>query len=155
MDKKKSPSEFMFAITRLAEWCLNSDPDGQIFLSTPNSHGRFFFFCIPFLFLLVLVISICETLINILTGELSFFAVAFVHSVHGCSYTLCSAEDKSCHFVNLCLKCFEGVGEVFRDNLGWNMWNNIMLKLLHSQESLIRFGHQISAWCHGEITWLR
>ena len=60
-----------------------------------------------------------------------FFLRLQLYTVYcGCSYTLCNVEDKGCHFVNLCWKkkkkkkkkkWFEGVGEVVRDNLDWNL----------------------------------
>ena len=40
---EKSIQGSLFGITRLCLVMPNSDPDGWIFLSTPNSHGRFFF----------------------------------------------------------------------------------------------------------------
>ena len=35
--------DLFFGITRLCQLMLNNNPKGQIILSTPNSHGGFFF----------------------------------------------------------------------------------------------------------------
>ena len=40
---KKSVQGSLFGITRLCLVMPNSDPEGQIFLSAPNNHDRFFF----------------------------------------------------------------------------------------------------------------
>ena len=62
----------LFGITRLAE--------GQIFLSSPNSHGRFFF-----LHTLPVFIAFghfkCKTLTNILTETRSIFLQLHLYSV--------------------------------------------------------------------------
>ena len=60
---------------------LNSDPEGQIFLSTPTSHCRFFFLHTLPVFIAFCHFK-CEILTNILTETRSFFC--------SCSCTLCA-----------------------------------------------------------------
>ena len=40
---RKSVRGSLFGITRLCRVMLNSDPEGRIVLSAPNTHDRFFF----------------------------------------------------------------------------------------------------------------
>ena len=144
---QKSVRGSLFGIARLAEWWR-----------TVILRDRFFyphqtvmidsFSCIPFHFLLLVVIKMRD--IN------QHFNMRMIYFC-GCSYTLCKVEDTSCHFVNLCGKvwrCRRRFSRLFRLKL-MLLWNNITLKLLHSQESWTRSAHEFSARRPVEITWVR
>ena len=93
----------------------NSDPAGQFFLYTPINHGRFFFlhtlqfFCLFFFFVVVFGhFNMRDINRHFNRKIISFLWLQLYTAVHIIHYTLCNAEDKSCHFVNICWKkiCF-------------------------------------------------